>query len=138
MCFFKDFRIFQTLVFLCFPLVLVCIHTYQAGRTPALKPNWKSSEKSQNFQEKNTTSNEHSVSLELLIIKSNQMGWNSFHIVIIASYSSISTSSDFCLNPTQLNSKFTCFWIDFEETFCPVVKLYLLASSEEMFSYLMF
>ena len=48
----KDFRIFRTLVFLCFPLVSMCVHTHQAGRTPALQQNWQSSEKSQNFKEK--------------------------------------------------------------------------------------
>ena len=37
---------------LCFPSVSVCVHTHQAGRTPALQQNWQSSEKPQNFKEK--------------------------------------------------------------------------------------
>ena len=48
----EDFKIFQTLVLLCFPSVSVCVHTHLAGRTPALQQNWQSSEKSQNFKEK--------------------------------------------------------------------------------------
>ena len=48
----KDFRLFRTLVLLCFPSVSVCVHTHQAGRTPALDQNSQSSEKSQNFKEK--------------------------------------------------------------------------------------
>ena len=38
-----------------------CVYTHQAGRKPALQQNWQSSEKSQNFKEKNTISNEHPV-----------------------------------------------------------------------------
>ena len=39
-----------------------CVYTHQAGRTPALlQQNWQSSEKSQNFKEKNTIFNEHPV-----------------------------------------------------------------------------
>ena len=42
----QDFRIFQTLAFLCFPLVSVSVHT------PPGWQNWHSSEKSQNLKEK--------------------------------------------------------------------------------------
>ena len=38
-----------------------CVYTHQAGRKPALQQNWQSSEKSQNFKEKNTIFNEHPV-----------------------------------------------------------------------------
>ena len=41
------------------------LYTHQAGRTPALKQNWPSSEKSQNFKEKNAIFNEHPVCIFL-------------------------------------------------------------------------
>ena len=37
------------------------MYTHQAGRKPVLQQNWQSSEKSQNFKEKNTIFNEHPV-----------------------------------------------------------------------------
>ena len=47
-----------------FPLCQ-CVYTRQAGRTPALQPNWQNSEKSQNFKKKNTIFNDHPVSEQL-------------------------------------------------------------------------
>ena len=48
----KDFRIFRTLAFLCFPLVPVCTYTHQAGKPPSLQLDWQSSEKSKNLKKK--------------------------------------------------------------------------------------
>ena len=56
----EDFKLFRTLAFLCFPSVSVCVHT-PAGRTPVLQQNLQSTEKSQNFLEKNTIIKEHPV-----------------------------------------------------------------------------
>ena len=48
----ENFKIFQTLVFLCLPSVSVVVHTHQTGRKPVLQQNWQSFEKSQHFKEK--------------------------------------------------------------------------------------
>ena len=40
-----------------------CVYTYQVGRTPALQQDWQSSDKSHNFKEKSTISNENPVVL---------------------------------------------------------------------------
>ena len=51
LCFFP--KILKYSVLSLFSLdVSVCVHTHQAGRIPALRQNWESSEKSQNFKEK--------------------------------------------------------------------------------------
>ena len=50
--FFKNFKIFRTLTFLCFPSASACVRTKGAGRKPALQQNWQSSGKSQNCMEK--------------------------------------------------------------------------------------
>ena len=69
--FFKDFEIFRTLAFFCFPSV----YTHQAGRTPAPQQYWQSSEKSQKFKE-NTIFNEHPVQphLSVKMNKSRALG----------------------------------------------------------------
>ena len=54
------FRIFQNIPNSVFPRWQF-VYTKQAGRKPALQQNWQSSEKSQNFKEKNTIFNEHPV-----------------------------------------------------------------------------
>ena len=52
MCFFPKILEYSGLwSFSVFPCCQ-CVYTHQAGRTPALQQNWKSSEKSQNFKEK--------------------------------------------------------------------------------------
>ena len=49
----EDFTIFRTLAFLWFSSAsFPVVYTQQAGRKPALQPNWQSLEKSQNFKEK--------------------------------------------------------------------------------------
>ena len=45
------FRILKNILDSVFPR-WQCVYTYQAGRTPALRQNWQSSEKSQNLKEK--------------------------------------------------------------------------------------
>ena len=54
------FRFLQNILDSVFPRCQ-CMYTHQAGRKPALQQNWQSSEKSQNFKEKNTIFNEHPV-----------------------------------------------------------------------------
>ena len=57
MFFFRIFKIFRTLAFFSVFPRCQCLYTHQAGRRPALQQNWQSSEKSQNFKEKNTIFN---------------------------------------------------------------------------------
>ena len=55
----KDFRIFRTLVFLCFPSVSVCVHTHRSN--PSACSRTGRVQKNHNILRKNTIFNEHPV-----------------------------------------------------------------------------